>query len=348
MFSTKDAQVIDGYTRNRAFYWESALDTNFKFTHKYNTLGFRDSEWTIDKKDGTKRIMFVGDSFLEGVMAEQNETIPAQFANLTKGNIEVMNFGMLGTGIINYLQLIADITPVFKPDAVVLAIYANDFSASNPGFPTHTIEPELANPWLPRLAVLIKEWTRGYPIPPRWNGSKPILPKFGEKRFPWPSKQLMLNAAEPDIVEAICDGNMNPYRIDQLQREKRDLSNSPNLFPSLEFLKYWSEQHGFKPYVIYIPSRNQVSRKYLDHDLMACLSCDSNLDLTQPEYHSGRKILGQGCNELGLEFLDLTNAISLEEQNGRNLYWKYDEHMRATGYRLIAEQIQKRWPGLGE
>ena len=180
----------------------------------------------------------------------------------------------------------------------------------------------------------------------RWNSSKPILPRLGDTRFPWESKELMLNSAEPEIVEVVCNGGLNPYRIDQLKREKNELTNSPELDLSLGFLKYWSEQQGFIPYVVYVPSRNQVTTKYLEHDLATCRSCDKSWDFTQPEYHSGRRVLSQSCSKLDLKFLDLTDSIALEEQKGRNLYWNHDEHMKASGYKFVAEQIHRNWPML--
>lgn len=335
--------MIDGYTRNRSFYWESVLDTSAKFIHSYNTMGFRDGEFTVEKKAGTKRIMFVGDSFMEGVMAQQDETIPAQFQMLADEKVEVMNFGMLGTGIINYLQLIADVTPVFKPDVVVLAIYANDFSVSDPGFPSSTLEPQLSNPWTPRMVQLIKEWTRGYPVPPHWNGSKPILPKIGEKRFPWPNKEMMLNSAKPKIVDAIVSGKMNPFRIDQLKRENRNLTTTVNLNSSLGFLNYCSQQQGFEPLVVFVPSRNQVTDRYLHYDLECCLSCSSEVSFTGPTFHQGTAVLKNECDQLEIPFLDMTKQIRQKEISGTSLYWNYDEHMRASGYRLIAEQIYQTW-----
>ena len=69
VFSTKEGQVIDAYTRNRSFYWESTLDTNIRFVHDYNTFGFRDLEWSIDKRIEVERIMFVGDSLRNDVQA---------------------------------------------------------------------------------------------------------------------------------------------------------------------------------------------------------------------------------------------------------------------------------------
>ena len=63
------------HMRNQNWYWQSKPDTSYRFVHYLNQYGFRDSEWPVEKSTKKRRILFVGDSFLEGVMADQDQTI---------------------------------------------------------------------------------------------------------------------------------------------------------------------------------------------------------------------------------------------------------------------------------
>ena len=72
---------------------------NGKFEVEYNvytnSLGFKDSEvWYVDRKNKGRRILFIGDSFTEGVMLPWNSTFVGMISNsLKKDEIEVLNAG---------------------------------------------------------------------------------------------------------------------------------------------------------------------------------------------------------------------------------------------------------------
>ena len=90
------------YVRNIKMLWKSSLDTDADFFYNLNYYGFRDKNWNVEKSGNKKRIMFVGDSFIEGMMADEDETIPSSFRNslnVQNEDYEVMNFGMMGIGV---------------------------------------------------------------------------------------------------------------------------------------------------------------------------------------------------------------------------------------------------------
>ena len=65
------------YQRDQDWYWQSSLDTEARFVHRMNRYGFRDQEWCVTKPPDVRRILMIGDSFVEGVMSSQDQTIPA-------------------------------------------------------------------------------------------------------------------------------------------------------------------------------------------------------------------------------------------------------------------------------
>ena len=56
-----------------------------------------------------------------------------------------------------------------------------------------------------------------------------------------------------------------------------------------------------------------------------------------------RRILAAATEQLGIPFHDLSDAIRSEELSGNHLYWKYDMHMKASGYRMVGERLYDWW-----
>ena len=104
----RDINTEANYWRNTTYQWESSLDTQHIFDHSLNLYGFRDENWYLQKPEGKQRILFVGDSFVEGVMTKNNEQLTDYFKKLdTKDEYEVLNAGMAGVGLSHELQLVS-------------------------------------------------------------------------------------------------------------------------------------------------------------------------------------------------------------------------------------------------
>ena len=77
--SVEDQQPLS----NAAYTWASDPD-GAEFVHHLNIYGFRDDDWKLAKEEYSDRLLFVGDSFVEGFMSEDNETIPTVFQSATR------------------------------------------------------------------------------------------------------------------------------------------------------------------------------------------------------------------------------------------------------------------------
>lgn len=332
------------HLRNLELYWESSPDTNAKFVHQLNRYGFRDDDWTVKKPEGKVRVVFFGDSFVEGVMAAQDETLPAYFAQLRE-DAEVMNAGLLGEGMDTYLQLAADIIPVFKPDLAFLCIYANDLGKEEAvKVPDYFLEPEYFNSWKPRALEIIDQMNSFGPLRMRGTTSeRQLLPKVPEEANPWTKNEAELaNHVNTDLATQMKAGTFNPFAANRLQKEEYHLKQFPNLGQSLPFFYDYCNKHETTPVVVYIPSRNQVTNHYLPFEKNLCqINCPDSLDLTTFNYQRHARIIGNMCKEIGIMFIDLTTIVRKEEAAGNHLYWNYDEHMRGKGYRRIAEEIDR-------
>ncbi|GAB3180727.1 hypothetical protein GCM10027291_48810 [Telluribacter humicola] len=93
--------------------------------YKTNSYGARDEERTPASTTG-KRVVFVGDSFIEGYMVNTPQRATNRLEQKT--GVEHLNFGIVGTSPINYYLTYKHMGKKFEHDAVVIGLLpANDF-----------------------------------------------------------------------------------------------------------------------------------------------------------------------------------------------------------------------------
>ena len=337
------------FIRNIKMLWRSSLDIDEDFIYTLNTYGYRDKEWDIEKDKDNERIMFVGDSFVEGMMAQDDHTIPIGFheAAARQGqSVEAMNFGMMGIGLNEYIKLIVDAVPIFKPDHVCLVLFSNDIPFNRPYFPSNKIKPNMASFNTPRLLDLIKQSKKKDPIPFRWSTqSKRYWKPVPDRSNPWSfHHDSLIQHVQPHVADVMCKGDFNFFRTNWILEEERFLKAPTDLTEKLKMLNDYILQNGSSMSVYYIPSRNQVSTYYYQFEKEYCIkNCPDQMELTQPAYQVHRTMLSSNCSSLGIPFYDLTGLVKQEEDIGNHLYWHYDDHMRGEGYLMLGEAIFDRW-----
>ena len=329
------------HSRNQIWKWQSTPDTSAVFEHHMNLYGFRDKDWRIEKNNNKKRALFIGDSFVEGIMAEQDETIPKAFEKASNQTYETFNGGMLGCGLSSYLQLSADMIPLYKPDIAFLCIYANDLGKKTPKIPAFYLDPEYFNPLTPRLFEIISQISTYGPLNFRWsNNTEPYMPAVPNEKNPWTkSEKLLKNHVTPKLAKQMKESLFNPFLVNSLSKEEQFLKAKPAIGEAINFFNYVCRQNGTKPVIIYIPSRNQVTDYYLSFEKKYCLSCPNTISLNSPKYQMHQQVLKKQCKNLNVPFIDLTDIIKKKETEGEHLYWNYDQHMKAKGYQLIGTTI---------
>jgi hypothetical protein len=93
-----------------------------------NSHGYRDAEFPRRKGD-TKRVLFLGDSFVMGLTSSAERTIPNELERLLGEDYEVFNMGVYGYGPDQSLRQLLDDGLSLDPDVVILALFpSNDFN----------------------------------------------------------------------------------------------------------------------------------------------------------------------------------------------------------------------------
>jgi hypothetical protein len=354
-FNRINYQILDrrddksGYLRNIHMIWKSVLDTNHAFEHHLNRYGYRDSkEWKQKKDPNKKRIFFIGDSFVEGMMSTQEQTIPVGFekaAGAEAKTLEWFNCGMMGIGLNEYIKFLKDAVPIFHPDEVFMVLYSNDLPFQRAYQPVDRLLPEQYSFWTPRLKLLIEGIKREDPIPFRWMPEKrPFYRPVPDPGNPWTHNENDLKQHVTEkIAAAMKKGDFNYFRTNWILEEEKFLKSDIQVKSKLQFIRDYLSQYGATLRLFYIPSRSQVnSSYYYQFERQACLvNCPDFIDLEQEAYQKHARILQANCSELGIPFKDFTPLIKAKEKAGKHLYWNYDDHMRGRSYLMLGEEIYR-------
>lgn len=107
-----------------------------------NSDGFRDIEHAVAKPPDTLRVAFVGDSYVEALQVEQDESFTRHAADHLERcgafggrKIEVLSFGVSGYGTVQELVTVRERVLKYSPDLVVLVMTTNnDITDNSPYF----------------------------------------------------------------------------------------------------------------------------------------------------------------------------------------------------------------------
>jgi lysophospholipase L1-like esterase len=333
------------YARNIDLVMRSYPDTVADFVNRLNYYGFRDGRWRVDKSEDRTRVVFVGDSFVEGNMAPAGETIPESFrrrAGTEGARLEVMNFGISSGDWITYSRLVSHVSALFEPDEIILVIFANDMLDQPEFRPDPPPSPERFDRRRPRLLEILSLIQRGEAVPSRWN-LRDVFFTWNSPDASIPEEATLRRSVHPEIADAIRDRTFNSGLINWPLNAEGFLRRPYEPAPMLRTLKASAETHGARLHVAYIPLRSQVTNHYYQFEKRLCGICPQSLDLTRDVYQTQRRILAAASEQLGIPFHDLSDPIRSEELNGNHLYWNYDMHMKAEGYRMVGEWLFDWW-----
>jgi lysophospholipase L1-like esterase len=96
-------------------------------TFETDENGFKKTDYPI--RDGAPTILFLGNSFTEGLWVESQDTFVNQFGNIlaTRGiDASVINLGVDGYGVLEMCWMVEQFAPKFDPNLVVLNLFPND------------------------------------------------------------------------------------------------------------------------------------------------------------------------------------------------------------------------------
>jgi lysophospholipase L1-like esterase len=105
-----------------------------QLTYQMNRFGFRNPDWTIERKPGVRRIVVIGDSYVFGLGVGDTDTLAAQLQRaLQQKNpaqpVEVLNLGIPGHNLPTHVEMYETAARRLAPDmAIVCLTLPNDMA----------------------------------------------------------------------------------------------------------------------------------------------------------------------------------------------------------------------------
>jgi len=320
-----------------------------------NSAGFRDREHSIEKPAGTKRIVVLGDSFVEAIQVPFKDSITAQLENRLKSDgarTEVINFGVSGTGTARQYLALREYGLEYKPDLVLLLFVGNDFSDNSRQlqgrpyvpYPQTTSDGKLAHDesGQPRFTAFADQ-------------SSSVAPLTGILKNHWKSYRFIretvdnspainrllysvgLMSTPPETVNSLAADNFGFYEIYRV-KQKPVWEQAWGLTEELLLaVRDLTESHSAQFAVVLVPAAWEVYPKLWEGVLEKTPSLrKAELDLDQPS-----KRLTGFLNEHGVTVLSLLDSFRKQAANRPPLYFQNDGHWTSEGHRLAAELVAR-------
>ncbi len=104
--------------------------------YRNNSLGYRGADWQ-PKPAGAVRVGLIGDSFVYGIGLREEDTLSAQMAKELSARIpgrsfDVMNLGLPGQNLEDYVDEYDTVAPRLDLDATVVVLHSNDLEDWGP------------------------------------------------------------------------------------------------------------------------------------------------------------------------------------------------------------------------
>jgi len=127
-FHLDDGRCV-GLQPNQALTYTGWLWRIDPVTHDTNSFGFRGPDRPPEKPDGVFRIAALGDSFIYGQGVESADSLPSQLERrlkTTRPKVEVLNFGVPGYGVDEYMSQYRYFIKRWSPDLLLLFLHDSD------------------------------------------------------------------------------------------------------------------------------------------------------------------------------------------------------------------------------
>ena len=275
-----------------------------------NADGFRDSEHSLHKEAGVFRIMVIGDSFTFGQGVNLEDTYSKYLERLLNSKVmtaEVINCGVIGYGMWQYLEVLKRKVIPYKPDLVILGIFIDDITTSVP--PYKNLENWAGtNPFAKDASDIMnhsyvwnffENWSTIFETKYRYRRGYPYLKGIEERK-------KATGPAHPETTwHQIMYGTLPKQTYFDFSQTLK------------EFIRT-CEAANIQPLIVLIPDAAQL------HD---------------PKRQAVNRFVKDTCREIGVPLVDVTERFE-REKDPRTLYlFPLDAHTSPKGHRLIAESI---------
>lgn len=318
--------------------------TEYRTQIRINSRGLRGPEVAYEKPAGVRRVLLLGDSFVEGYTVEEPATVASVLQDALRANDsawEVLNGGTHGWSTDQEYLFWRGEAARYRPDDVVLFFYYNDLAGNVTADGKPRFEPDpggglrLANSPVPRppAGEAQEDLARPFYIQP-WRGSMALrlLSNRTSAGNPDLHRLLARIGLVPSAHEGPPPAELWPFSAVHVTETDQmwDLTTA-----ILERMARDVESSGARLLVFYVPARFEV-----DERAWALTRRRYRLG---PRWKPDRVVerLRAACAEVSLPLIDPRAELTAEERAGRRAYFPQDGHWTEVGHATAAAVVAR-------
>jgi lysophospholipase L1-like esterase len=321
--------------------WWTQEDHEFRVPVRINSVGLRDRERTLDKPPGVKRVLLIGDSYVEALQVPLEDALgPRLESRLREAGaaVEVINAGVSGYGTAGELLWFRNVGRQFDPDLVVLAFYpGNDVKNNSP-----TLEKALVPQYDDDGALVRVVGKKSRSDRKGWSGRSAAytyLRKLILTRQPALASLLVrLHLMKKEAIRAsdLVDGVPLDYWVyaDPPPAEWADAWRRTER--NLEDFRAAVEERGARFALVVVTARDQIDTASWD----AVKSAYPRLAQGRWDLDGPTARVLNWCRDRGVPCVSLGPIFRIARDSGaERLHFVHDGHWTAAGHRLAADAV---------
>lgn len=333
----------------------------FSFNVETNSLGFRDREFDSDGRAGY-RVLALGDSFTYGWGVEIGESWPKVLeSGLRAGgrDAEVANLGRPGGSPKDYADIAEEVTPLLKPDLIVVAVLQGDDLAQ-----MEDVTQSAAGAGVDERAEVKKSARERLGVAAEW-----LYPNFfaqtRERAAPlqtldvqWkdyaltymkvmtPENRTRFETLDARVKDLFMSGELNPslvylgvtqpdyFALTLETDSERVQTLVAEMAKHLERIKKVALENGAAVVVVSVPYGAYVSRRSLESRGRLGFHVTPEMLSTG----AADEAIGAACLKAGLPFHNVTAGFRRASAD-LDLYFDLDGHFNVAGQRHFGEAV---------
>ena len=314
----------------------------FKVQINTNSKGLRDKEYDYIKSNGTKRIIFLGDSFTWGWGVEYDKRVTEILENRLK-NTQVINMGVPGYGTTQDFLFLKTEGLKYNPDLIIILFCLDTDMDDN----LHGQRP-ICNLTSSKLILT------NVPVSQEEENNNNVTLILSFKRF------MGQHSHTYAFIAKRIESNPNLLNLcKKLRIADKGTDEKTHLYIFLPFVEYCSDtytpelnyswnltkallkeiditakENNAKTLIVLIPSKLQIHDEFWEKIKRQYTLNDQNYKLSKPN-----DILVQFGSDNDISVLDMLPTFREHAKNGERLYFYKDGHWNEKGHKLAAELI---------
>ncbi|MSR47123.1 MAG: hypothetical protein EXS13_08670 [Planctomycetes bacterium] len=294
------------------------VTSEFDITFAINSLGLRgDPGMTRAKPAGTKRVLFLGDSFVLGYTVDPSDhfvDLVGRALSAEGRAVEALNGGTEGYSTDQEVLWLRKDGLALEPDVVVACFFQNDVfgngQSSFGGIPK------------PRFSI---------------DGRVEPAPDVTPPQRGWMATHTAIGALPETLIGKVAVNQMPPDEVVAL-RDPPPGAAIPDCWARTEAcfreLKKSCDEKGVKLLLVAIPTREEVEPGALD---AWCTKSDTSRENIDPRSPAQKAL--DLARKSDIAVLDPLPALTAAAKDGAKVYFETDWHVNPAGSRVLAGEL---------